>query len=317
VIVCGDQTTRTYVPKDVHRPTYRIGFANLSENTPFSRDVRRSLEKAAEESQQVEFIVADNQLDPTIALQVADELVAQDIDLAIEYQIDEQTGNLIAHKFQQANIPIIAVDIPMVGAVYFGVNNYIAGKLAGVELGKSIQDKWRGSFDTLIVVEQQRAGSLPAMRIQGQLDGVFEMIGPIAPEKIRRVDSDNTIEGSYAIMREVFRELPASARIAVICFNDDAAVGTLHAAQDCECAHNLLLVGQGADRRLRAEMRTNESVVVGATAFRPEDYGRYVIRLALDILAGKQVPPAVYMEHYFVSPQNVDSYYPPEAENQT
>jgi ribose transport system substrate-binding protein len=316
VIVCGQQTTHTYAPNRAQRQTtYRIGFANLSENTPFSRDVRRSLEKAAQESELVELIVADNQLDPRIAAQVADELLTQDLDLMIEYQIDETMGNLIAHKFQQANIPVIAVDIPMVGGVYFGVNNYIAGKMAGVELGKAIQARWQGSLDDLIVVEQQRAGSLPAMRIQGQLDGVLEIVPPIPPDKILQVDSDNTVEGSYAIMKTVLRDLPASARIAVICFNDDAAVGVLHAAQDTGYAENLMLVGQGADRRLRAEMRKRPTPVVGATAYRPEDYGKYLLRLALDILAGKQVAPAVYMEHYFISPENVNLYYPPEAEN--
>lgn len=316
VIVCSEQTTRAYAPNDAQHATYRIGFANLSENTPFSRDVRRSVEKAVEVSPEIELIVADNQLDPQVALQVADELIAQEIDLVIEYQIDETTGNLIAHKFQQANIPIIAVDIPMVGAVYFGVNNYIAGKIAGIELGKAIQTQWNGDFEYLIVVEQQRAGNLPAMRIQGQLDGILETVSPIPPEKMVHVDSDNTIEGSYETMCKVFRGLPASARTAVICFNDDAAVGTLHAAQDTECVQNLLLVGQGADRRLRTEMRKPSSPVVGATAFRPEDYGSYLIRLALDILSEKRVAPAVYMEHYFVSPANVDSYYPRESEYQ-
>ena len=80
-------------------------------------------------------------------------------------------------------------------------------------------------------------------------------------------------------------------------------------------AENLLLVGQGADRRLRAEMRLQATPVVGATAFRPEEYGAHLVQLALDLLAGKQVPPAVFMEHYFVSPANVDDYYPPEKEN--
>lgn len=314
VIICGDQTARTYAPNDVKRATYRIGFANLSESTPFSRDVRRSLEKAAQENKDVELIVADNALDPQIALRVADELIAQDIDLVIEYQIDETMGNLIAHKFQQANIPIIAVDIPMVGGVYFGVNNYVAGRLAGSALGSAIHNRWRGELDYLIILEQQRAGNLPAMRIQGQLDGIYETAAPIPPEKILRVDSDNTFEGSYEIMRKVFRELSPAARIAVICFNDDAAAGTLHAARDTEHDQNLLLVGQGADRRLRAEMRNPSTPVVGTTAFRPEDYGRYLITLALDILSEKRVPPAVYMEHYFVNPQNVDSYYPPELE---
>jgi ribose transport system substrate-binding protein len=140
-------------------------------------------------------------------------------------------------------------------------------------------------------------------------------VPPIPPDKILQVDSDNTVEGSYAIMKTVLRDLPTSARIAVICFNDDAAVGVLHAAQDTGYAENLMLVGQGADRRLRAEMRKRPTPVVGATAYRPEDYGKYLLRLALDILAGKQVAPAVYMEHYFISPENVNLYYPPEAES--
>ena len=55
---------------------------------------------------------------------------------------------------------------------------------------------------------------------------------------------------------------------------------------------------------------------MGATAYRPEDYGKYLIKLALDILEGKQVPPASYMEHFFVSPANVEQYYPLEAEGQ-
>lgn len=314
VIVCDDQTNRSYAPNYTQPYTYRIGFANLSENTPFSRDVRRSLEKAAQASKQVELIVADNQLDPQIAVQVADELIAQDIDLMIEYQIDETAGNLITHKFQQAGIPLIAVDIPMVGGVYFGVNNYIAGKMAGVELGKAIQSRWGGELDYLVAVEQQRAGSLPGMRIKGQIDGVKEIIPAIVPEQIIHVDSDNTTEGTYEAMNATLGRIPQSSRIAAVCFNDDAAVGVLHAAQDNGCVENLMLVGQGADRRLRAKMRLQPDAVIGATAYRPEDYGEYLISLALDILAGKQVPPAVYMEHYFINPANVDEHYPPEIE---
>jgi ribose transport system substrate-binding protein len=314
VVVCGEQTTRSHNPHDSKKKTYRVGFANLSEHTAFSRDVRRGLEKAAEESQQIELIVADNQLDPEVAMQVADELLEQDLDLVIEYQIDEMVGNLIAHKFQQANIPMIAVDIPMLGAVYFGVDNLIAGQMGGKALGKSIQQRWNGEFDHLIILEQQRAGHQPAMRIQGQLDGLQSIISNIPYEKIMRVDSDNTMEGSYRIMQDVFDQLPLNQRIAIICFNDDAAMGAFYAAQDSGHASNLLIVGQGADRRLRSEMRNGHPAIVGSTAFRPEDYGNYLTKLALAILSGESVPPAVYMEHFFVSPALVDKYYPRDTE---
>jgi ribose transport system substrate-binding protein len=314
LIVCGEQTTQSYAPNDKQQHKYRIGFANLSENTPFSRDVRRSLEKAAEESQQIELIIADNQLDPQIAVQVADELIAQGIDLAIEYQIDETIGNLIAHKFQQAKIPLIAVDIPMLGAVYFGVNNYVAGKMAGIELGKAIEVRWKGELHHLIIVEQVRAGKLPAMRIQGQIDGVFEILPQISEDKIIHVDCDNTSEGTYTVMKAVFERLKPRENVAVISFNDDAAIGTVYAAQDTGRSDKLLLVGQGADRRLRAEMRKAVSPVIGASAYRPEAYGKFLIQLALDILAGKQVSPAIYMEHFFVNPENVNHYYSSESQ---
>ncbi len=311
VIVCGEQTTRRYAPNGngSQQDKLRIGFANLSENTPFSRDVRRSLERAAGDSTKFELILADNQLDPQIALQVADELIAQKVDIVIEYQIDETTGNLIAHKFQQANIPVIAVDIPMVGAIYFGVNNYEAGKMAGLALGKAIEDKWQGKVDYVIVLEQRRAGSLPAMRIQGQVDGLLDIIEDANQDKIIAIDSDNTSEGSYEAMRTVFAQMNSDSQIAVICFNDDAAIGTLFAARDEGFDQQLLLVGQGADRRLRSEMRKPDSPIVGATAYSPEAYGEYLVKIALDILDGQQVAPAVYMKHDFITPANVDHFY--------
>ena len=198
----------------------------------------------------------------------------------------------------------------MLGAVYFGVNNYEAGKMAGVELCRAIRERWNSQLDRLIVIEQPRAGSLTAMRIKGQLDVVLEEMTTITAERIIRVECDNTSEGTYATMKTVLATLSPTMRIALICYNDDAAYGALCAAKETGLTDNLLLVGQGADRRLRNEMRKASVSVVGATAYRPEDYGDYLVQLALDILGGKPVSPANYMVHFFVSGANVDHYYP-------
>ena len=317
VVVCGEQTTRNYAPRNKAADVVRVGFANLSEHTPFSRDVRRGLEQAAQQHGGVELVLADNQLNSNVALQVADQLLTQALDLVIEYQVDEDTGNLIAHKFQQAHVPLIAVDIPMVGATYFGVDNYLAGKLAGVELGRAILRDWGGAFDTLIVVEQTRTGKLPAMRIHGQLEGLASVLGSIPAEKIVTLDFDNTVENAYDTLYATLGGLPPSAQVAIICFNDDAAVGALEAARVSGWLDQIKLVGQGADRRLRLEMRKDHGALVGATAFSPERYGQQLLQLAFDILGGRQVPPAVYMSHFFVSPSNVDVHYPTDIEEVT
>lgn len=308
VTVCGDQTTTTFSPEQESR--YRIGFANLTEDIPFGRDVRRGLELAVQRHQELELIIADNRLSGELALSLADNFIAKGVDLMIEFQIDEKVGSQLNYKFSQSGIPLIAVDIPIVGATFFGVDNYKTGYLAGVELGKTVQAEWEGVIDALVVLEHPRAGTLTANRIQGQRDGLESIIGQVAAEKVITIDCGNTSQVSEHQMARVLDDMPRSSRIAVICFNDDAAIGTLEAASKAFRAPELLIVGQGADRRLRDELRRGNSRIIGSTAFHPERYGERLIDMALHILNGDRVPPAVYVDHTFISAKNVDLHYP-------
>ncbi|GAB4520634.1 MAG: hypothetical protein OHK0046_31140 [Anaerolineae bacterium] len=310
VIVCGENTVSTLVPRDTPTTRYRIGFANLSERLAFARDVRRGLEQAAQDTNTIELIVADNQLNGDIALQVADNLLQQQVDLVIEYQIDETMGNRIVHKFSHSDVPVIAVDIPMVGATFFGVDNFAVGYVAGRALGEAVQREWNGQFDHLVILQHPRAGYLPASRIQGQFEGFTEVVGDVAAERILYLECGNTTEISQEQMSDLLQTLPERQRLAVICFNDEAAVGALWAARALGRERELLLVGQGCDRILREELRTGRSRIVGSTAFKPEQYGARLVELAMKILRGEPVPPAVYMDHTFVTAQNVDMLYP-------
>jgi ribose transport system substrate-binding protein len=44
-----------------------------------------------------------------------------------------------------------------------------------------------------------------------------------------------------------------------------------------------------------------------------ESYSDGLIRLALDILARRAVPPAVFVRHQIITPENVDHFYPNDA----
>jgi ribose transport system substrate-binding protein len=307
--ISSEHMTATYTPDQMAEKRHKIGFANISEEMPFGRDVRRGLERAAKASQ-VELLVTDNQLSGEIALQVVDDLILEQVDLAIEYQIDESVGSLIAHKFNQAGIPVIAVDIPMVGATFFGVDNYQTGYVAGVELGHAVQQEWGGQFDRLIILEHPRAGMLTATRLLGQLDGLREVLGELDPQQMISLDCGNTSQISEAEMLQLLPKLANEHHLAVICFNDDAAIGALEAARQLYRMSDVLIVGQGADRRLRDELRRGHSRIIGSTAFHPERYGEKLIAIALKILKGETVPPAVYMEHTFIKASNIDQYYP-------
>lgn len=123
VTVGGENTVSSLTPCTQSTAHCKIGFANLSEQIPFAVDVRRSIEQAVQHAGNMDLVVADNQLNSEVALQVADRLIAAGVDLAIEYQIDDRVNSVVANKFRRAGIPVIAVDDPILGATYFGVDN--------------------------------------------------------------------------------------------------------------------------------------------------------------------------------------------------
>ncbi|MCP4182471.1 MAG: substrate-binding domain-containing protein, partial [Hyphomicrobiales bacterium] len=293
LMVCGENTVRSHTVAD-SQPQYTLGFANQSEALPFAVDVRRGLEQAVADYKNIDLVIADNKLSGAEALHVADKLIVSKVDLAIEYQIDHKVGGLIIDKFQQAGIPVIAIDIPMVGATYFGVDNYRVGHVAGVAMGQWLQREWGGSFDRMLVLEEPRAGALPATRIQGQLDGVTELLGELPKDKVIFLDSGNTSSISEARVHKAMQSMPNAHRIAVLSFNTDSAIGTLRAARRLGREQDVIIVGQGADRLLLDEIRQPGSRVIGSTAYMPERYGEQLLKLALRILGREIVPPAVY-----------------------
>jgi ribose transport system substrate-binding protein len=105
--------------------------------------------------------------------------------------------------------------------------------------------------------------------------------------------------------------MPDSRHIAIISFNDEAAFGALQAARKAKREPDVVIVGQGADRLVRKEIRDPQSRLIGSTAYMPERYGEKLMELALKLLRGESVPPAVYMNHVFIDAGNIDRHYPP------
>lgn len=308
-MICGENTVRSHTGHD-GKTKYTIGFANQSEELAFAIDVRRGLERAVKMSNNIDLVVADNKLSPEEALRVADSLIRRQVDLVIEYQIDERTNNRIMEKFQQAGIPVIAVDIPVIGATFFGVDNYRAGHMAGEALGKWVAENWAGQFDRLIVLEEPRAGSLVGARIRGQIDGLQEIVGSVGEAVRICLDCGNTSSITEAQVHKILQRFPDSHRFAVISFNDDAAIGALRAARALGRETEVAIVGQGADRLVRAEIRKRESRIIGSTAYMPERYGEQLMEIALRILRGEPNALAIYIKHVFIHAGNIDQYYP-------
>ncbi len=290
------------------RKQYRIGYASQGQNSSFGEEVQRGLVRAAER-ERLELIVVDNRYQPKIALKNAELLIRDSVDLVIEFQTDEAMAPAIAARYHEAKIPLIAIDIPHPGATYFGANNYEAGLLAGRYLGKWARQIWNGQADEILLVELARAGSLPASRIRGAVAGIREVIREAADWPVVSIDGDGQFKTALERVRKHLRASRAR-KVLVAAANDPSALGAARAFEEAGRAGECAIAGQNAEPDARAELRRPRTPLVASIGYFPEKYGDGLIRLALDILGRRPVPPAAFVKHQVITRENVEHFYP-------
>lgn len=286
---------------------FRIGYASQAESSAFSQEVTASIRSAAARAR-IQLVFADNRLSPMTALRNADRLVKERVNLVIEFQTFDSVAPLISSKLQQAGIPMIAIDIPHPGAVYFGANNYEAGLIAGRALGRWASRNWNGEVEHVLLLELSAAGRLPQLRLTGALAGLREYLPAISDDRVVRLDGADTLRHSIAAVRKLVRSVRLR-RVLIAAINDTCAIGALRAFEEAGLLEQCVAVGHGAVRDARLELRRLNSRLIGSVGFFPERYGAAVIKLALAILKNESVPPAVFTAHRLITPQNVDRFY--------
>lgn len=290
------------------RRRYRVGYAAQGQDSSFPREVQAGLLRAAER-ESVDLVVVDNRYQPKTALRNAEFLVREGVHLVIEFQTDEAVAPAIAATYLDANIPLVAIDIPHPGATYFGADNYTAGLLAGRTLGRWARQHWNGVVDEILLLEIARAGSLPHARIKGVMAGIHESLRETQSCPVVAIDGDGQFKTSLERVRRHLRQTRAT-HILVGTANDPSALGAARAFQEAGRADACAIVGQNAEPDARAELRQPRTPLIASVGYFPERYGDGLIKLAIDILTKKAVPPAVFVHHHVITRENVDHHYP-------
>jgi ribose transport system substrate-binding protein len=312
VIEKVDVSRYRLVTGDQRHPRYRIGYADQIVKDGWLRMVNAGLIRAAEQAN-IELILVSNRRDPKVAVRNARQLVRENPDLIIEFQIDESVAPAVAAQYIEAGIPAIAVDVPHPGATFFGANNHQAGFLGGRHLGRWVKSQWHHLPDEIILIGQPRAGSVVASRVTGVLTGVLEVL-PELEGRCPIVHLDGDGQFKVALERVRHHLCGSKARhVLVGCVNDASALAAVRAFQEAGREEHCAVVGQNAEPDGRTELRRPKTPLVASVGYFPERYGDALIRLALDILRGKAVPPAVFIKHQVITRENVDHFYPNDA----
>lgn len=280
----------------------RFGFAVQSAELPFSQAVSRSVTAAASAAG-IELLVLDNRFDIDTAVRNAEEFAEKRVDLVLEFQAEEPAGPQVAHIFKNADIPVIAIDVPHPNATYFGVDNFECGVEAGALLAQHALRKWKGNVNWVLGVGFNEAGSFVQSRITGAFDAIKQRLRNLPAEKFVQIDGRGSRNPSRLAVGEFLQRNPGSQRILVVAATDSSALGVLDAARHFGREHDIAVVGQDCISDALEEMRSGQSALIGSISHEADTYGPRLIQLGISMLRGYAIPPYNYVRHKVVTPE--------------
>jgi ribose transport system substrate-binding protein len=293
----------------LRRRRFLVGYCAPLAGSSFRTLLATNIQRAAQESN-MDLLEVDNREDDSEeGLRSAQILVDAKVDLAVLFEPVESIGHAMADRLYHASIPFITIDVPLQGGVYFGANNYHAGKLAGLALARFAIERWGGSYDRVVLVESSSVGPNVQARLSGVLVGLQERLGAVPDSHVIHLDGKSRQDHSRQVMSALLAKLKRGSRLLISGFNDQTALGALQAARDANRERDVALVGQNASEEGRRELRNPDSRFIASIAYFPERYGSKVVNLARSILNRDPVPPAVYTEHAVLDHSNLDRYY--------
>lgn len=295
---------------------HRLGYCALNLENSYSRAITEGLKRAAAE-ERIDLIALDNHYNSKQVVRNVELLIRERVDLILMHQGDDHLAPIIASRIREAGIPLIALHVPHPGANYFGPDNYTAGVTGGRYIGRWVKQNWQGKIDEILLVEYPRAGPFARSRLTGAVAGLREILPDIDEARVVFLNGQARFAASLEVTRKHLRRVGGPERTMITGVDDPSTIGAVRAFEEAGRADRCVALGFGGSQEGRAELRRARTRLLATMAFFPERYGEGLIQVALQILAKKSVPPAVFVKNQLLTPANVDHLYPTDAVVQT
>ncbi len=289
------------------RRKFRIGFATLR-SSRFHREVSAAMEAAARKFGLHLITRVNEEFNLPKALLNAEQLIAEKIDLLVEYQYNDTAGELIASKCHQAGIPSISINFAQPGAYYFGGNNYQTGVLAGQFLARFAQAQWNGRADACLVLPARGLTSTQEARLAGLRDSLLKGLRSLDRKRILVASPALTVHEGQLLTRQLLQEAGRNRHVLIAALTDHLGLGAEKAIREAHLEQSAAIAGQGGGRDARARIAAG-GPFKASVAFFSEAYGESVLSLAIRILKGEKVPLISYTNHIVLTAENLRDYY--------
>ena len=288
-----------------------IAFANMDDKIEFCQSVRQGFEEeVAKRGWRI--VTMDNMFDGTVTISNARNVVSLGADLFVQFNPDSAVGDAVMDIMNSARIPVVAIDIPLPGAPYFGASNYNAGEIGGITLAEIAMREWGPDIDCLVLVTRPDGGELIIERQDGYIAGVRSIYRNLPDNRIFILDGRGDVLPAQAAFTSFLTSQPNFRRILVGGINDQMAQGALASAEVANRQDHILIISQGCDTSALENLYLpQQNAWRGSVSYAPERYGYYAMPLVEAILRGDRAPSHTYVEHFTVTRDNVHQIYPP------
>lgn len=288
--------------------TYTIGFGNISDSDPVAGALGDFVVECCK-AYGMDVIRTDNELDGTKAVQNVQTMLIRGIEALIEFNVDESVGGVIMELCNEAEIPVLAIDIPHPGATFFGADNAYAGTLAGEMVATAAKERW-GSLDVLLLVDQMASGDLPRQRVLKAEDGLRKVFPDFPAENVYMIEGGTTADVAQQAVSSFLTAHPDET-IGIVTLQAtsglgaNAAVRTAGRDADCVIVHN-------NEDYFFADVANypDDSCFVGATTFQLIYYGQWIAPAIREMLDTGVQPENVYVDHFALTRDTIDELFP-------
>jgi ribose transport system substrate-binding protein len=290
---------------------YAVNFAGNAFGDVVTESIRRNAELAGIDVKN-DFYYLDNKADATVALQNADIMVSKHPNVFIEFQLDAKANAIISSKCRTAGIPMLAIDIPVPGATFMGVDNWKVATMAGQAAVDLIQKRWGGwdQVDLVVMLTLPICGEICLLRAEGFAQALADKWGKDVEKKIRREDAgDGNVPDAQKASMQVLPRYPSARKIVVTGIDEQAIAGFQAAAEILKRWNkdDYIIVSQGADSLGQQLIR--DGIEDGSIAYFPEKYGEYLVPAAVAQYLGLKIPSHIYVDNVYINKDNIDQYY--------
>lgn len=266
-----------------------LGYANLCFCDP-GLNAQQQVAQAFAKKRGWGFVAFNNNVDGPTALKNAETMINEHVTFAVEFNFDSNVAPVIMSKFQQAHIPVIALDIAMPGAYFVGAPNEAAGIEAGLRLGLYAKQNWNCNPDLVILLNAPAVGIVSDLRVGGIREGILKECPYLDQSKIVTQDGGGSTANSLTATRNILTAYPNAQKILVGGLNDVSDIGAINAAEQLGRADSLYSWGTDGGVVLSADAKPDPHLA-GSVAFWLEGYAAYYFPQILDKIAAGHAPP--------------------------